>query len=136
MTAPKLDNLAKATAAWGTPPPDWIIALAEACDAETQTAVGKRLGYSGSAVSLVLGNKYGAVGDVIGFETIVRGALMAETVLCPVSGDHIGRDVCSNWQKRPFSTASSNSVRMYQGCRSGCPHSRIPRAIDAASDLS
>jgi len=120
----KADNLEKALAAWGDPAPDWIVVLAEACNAETQSAVAKRLGYSSTAVSLVLSNNYGK-GDIVRIETVVRGVLMAETVLCPVLSAEIGRDVCSNWQKRPFSTASSNAVRMYQGCRSGCPHSRI-----------
>lgn len=132
MTAPKFDNLAKSTAAWGTPPPDWIAVLAEACDAESQTAVGKRLRYSSAAVSLVLANKYGS-GDLVRFEAAVRGILMAETVLCPVLSADIGKDACSTWQKRPFSTASSNAVRMYQGCRSGCPHSRISRTPEGGT---
>ncbi|WP_439604409.1 transcriptional regulator [Shinella sp.] len=127
MTAPvKVDNITKAYAAWGDPPPDWIVVLAECCDAETQAAVARRLGYSSTAVSLALSNTYRG-GDMVRFESAVRGALMAETVTCPVLGAEIGRDVCQNWQRRPFSTASANAVRMYQGCRSGCPHSRLPK---------
>ena len=118
------DNLSKALAAWGDPAPDWIVVLAEACNAETQTAVARKLGYSSATVSLVLSNGY-EKGDVVRIEALVRGILMAETVHCPVLSAAIGRDVCSTWQKRPFSTASSNAVRMYQGCRSGCPHSRL-----------
>lgn len=125
MTVPaKLDNLTKARAAWGDPLPDWILVLAECCDAETQAAVARRLSYSPTAVSLVLSNRY-EKGDMIRLEAAVRGALMAETVVCHVTGGEIGRDVCQNWQRRPFSTASANAVRMYQGCRSGCPHSRL-----------
>lgn len=120
----KLDNVTKARSAWGDPPPDWIVTLAECCDAETQIAVAKRLGYSSTAVSLVLSRRY-EKGDMVRFEAAVRGALMAETILCPTIGAEIGRDVCQNWQRRPFSTASANAVRMYQGCRSGCPHSRL-----------
>lgn len=125
----KIDNLEKARAAWGDPPPDWIIALAEACNADTQSNVGKRLGYSGPTVSQVLSNSY-RNGDMERFETVVRGALMAETVTCVVTKDEIGRDVCLGWQKRPFSTASANAVRMYHGCRSGCPHSRLTPSED------
>jgi len=125
MTAPtKVDNITKACAAWGDPPPDWIVTLAECCDAETQSAVAKRIGYSSTAVSLVLSNRY-EKGDMVRFEGAVRGALMAETVICPAFGGAMGRDVCQNWQRRPFSTASANAVRMFQACRSGCPHSRL-----------
>ncbi|PZR89669.1 MAG: transcriptional regulator [Stutzerimonas stutzeri] len=124
MSAPaKSNSLDKARLAWGDPLPEWVEALAEACNADTQAAVGRKLGYSGTAVSLVLSNKYGA-GDMERFEGVVRGALMAETVPCPVLQD-ISRDRCLYWQGRPFSTASGNSVRMHQACRSGCPHSRL-----------
>lgn len=119
----KPDNLDKARSAWGDPLPEWVEALAEACNAETQVSVGRKLGYSSAAVSLVLANKYGA-GDMEKFEGVVRGALMAETVLCPVLQD-ISRDRCLYWQAKPYSTASSNTVRMFQACRSGCPHSRL-----------
>lgn len=120
-TAKKAENVEKALAAWGDLP-DWVLALAEACDAETQTAAGRRIDYSGSAVSQILSNTYR--GDMPRVEIAVRGALMAETVSCPLLGD-IARNVCLNWQRRPFSTASANAVRMYQACRSSCPHSRI-----------
>lgn len=120
----RVDNVEKARAAWGDMLPEWVMALAEACNAETQVAVGKRLNYSGAAISSVLSNTY-RNGNMERFEAVVRGALMAEVVMCPVLSTEIGRDVCSGWQKRPFSTASANAVRMYQGCRSGCPHSRI-----------
>lgn len=121
----KVDNIAKAKAAWGDDAPEWVITLAEACNHETQAAVGRRIGYSPAVVSSVLSNSYG-LGDIARVEGVVRGALMAETVVCPVMNTEIGRDVCHGWQKRPFSTASANAVRMYQGCRSGCPNSRIP----------
>lgn len=124
MNAPlKKDNLTTATAAWGESTPDWIIVLAEACNMSSQAAIAKRLGYSSSTVSQVLSNKYG-MGDIAKFEQVVRGALMAETVACPIVGD-MTRDVCLNWQQRPFSTTNSNAVRMYQACRSGCSHSRL-----------
>jgi hypothetical protein len=119
----KIDNVEKASSSWGEALPDWIIVLAEACNRETQTAVAKRLSYSASAVSQVLSNSY-QKGDIARFEQIVRGALMAETVICPRLGE-TPRDVCLNWQRKPFSTANSNAVAMYQQCRSGCPHSRL-----------
>lgn len=132
--AAKIDNITKARAAWGDPPPDWIVVLAECCDVASQSAVAKRLGYSSTTVSLVLSNGY-EKGDMVRFEAAVRGALLSETVVCPVIGGEIGRDVCQNWQRRPFSTASSNAVRMYQGCRSGCPHSRIAPSNLPSTDV-
>jgi len=119
----KKDNVVTAVAAWGDPAPDWIIVLAEACNMESQAAVAKRIGYSSSTVSQVLSNKY-QMGDIAKFEQTVRGALMAETVDCPIIGD-MTRDVCLNWQARPFSTTNSNAVRMFQACRAGCEHSRL-----------
>lgn len=125
----KVDNVEKARAAWGDPVPEWVVALAEACNADTQKAVGLRIGTGGSTVSQLLSNTY--PGDVQRFEGIIRGAFMAETVTCPVMNTEIGRDVCLGWQRRPFSTASANAVRMYQGCRSGCPHSRLTKGDES-----
>lgn len=117
----KNDNVARANECWGTPP-DWVLVLAEACNMESQTAVGRRISYGGSSISQVLSNTWR--GDMDRFEQVVRGALMAETVICPRLGE-TSRNVCQQWQRRPFSTASSNAVAMYQACRSGCPHSRL-----------
>lgn len=121
-TKPKLDNVEKVQAAWGSPP-DWVTVLAEACNLESQSAVARRLDYSPAAVNYVLSNSY-QKGDMGRFEQVVRGVLMAQTVPCPRSGD-IAMNVCLEWQKKPFDPTSSHRVRMYQACRSGCPHSRI-----------
>lgn len=119
----KLDNMAKAIAAWGDEVPAWIVALAEACNATTQAAVAKRLGYSSTVVSLVLSNNYGN-GDIGRIEQMVRGALMAEFVDCPRLGA-IARNDCLEWQGKPFAATSAHRVEMYRACRGGCPHSRL-----------
>ncbi|QND45232.1 transcriptional regulator (plasmid) [Rhizobium lusitanum] len=118
-----VDHIAKVKIAWGDDTPEWIVALAEACNRSSQSAVAKDLGYSGPVISQVLSNKY-QNGDLTRVEQMVRGALMAETIICPIMGE-MARDVCQSWQKKPFGTASSHRVRMYTACRSGCPHSRI-----------
>lgn len=118
-----IDPVEKAQTAWGDTMPDWVLVLAEVCQQSTQSAVAKRLNYSPAVVSSVLSNTY-QKGDISRVEQMVRGALMSETVRCPVIGD-IARNVCAEWQKRPFSTASSNAVRMFQACRSNCPNSRL-----------
>ena len=120
---PKTDNVDRARGSWGEGIPEWVIALAEACNRESQAAIARRIDYSSPTVSQVLSNSY--PGDMSRFEAAVRGALMAETVTCPAQGA-IAINVCLVWQKKPFDTTNSFRIRMYQACRNGCPHSRIP----------
>lgn len=126
MKAPakKTDFVARATACWASPP-DWIIALAEACAADTQTAVAKRLDYSPSAISATLANTY--AGDVDGIAERVRGAFMNHQVECPIKGA-MSRNTCLQWQGKPFAPTSADRVRMFHACRSACPHSRLKGA--------
>ena len=122
-----LTPVERARACW-SPVPEWVMALAEACMHATQKTVGDKIGYSGTTVSQVISNSY--PGDIENVEARVRGALMSETVFCPAINGELGRDICRHWQRRPFSTASANAVRMYQACRSGCPNSRLGGARD------
>lgn len=127
-----VDHVAKARAAWGDDVPEWIVILAEACNRSSQSAVAKELGYSGSAISLAIGNSYN--GDLARIEQMVRGALMAETVNCPILGE-LPRNVCEGWQRKPFATTSSARIRMFQACHGDCPNSRIStskREVDDA----
>lgn len=110
--------VARARAAWGEPLPDWIKILALAADQSSQSAVAKRLGKSGAAVSQILANKYHA--DTGAIERVVRGVLMGVTVECPVAGE-ISIAVCSANQQQPFSTANRQSVRLHRACPQ-CPH--------------
>ena len=66
MSAPlKQTPVQRATEAWGETMPEWVRAVAEACEKETQAAVGKRFGYSGSTVNQLLSNTYrGDIGRV------------------------------------------------------------------------
>lgn len=126
------DFVGKARASWGDALPDWVLILAEACQRTSQTAVAKRLDYSGSAISLVIGNKY-QKGDIRRVEQMVRGTLIGETVACPALGD-IARNVCLQWQAKPYAATSSLRASMYRACRDNCPHSRIsqPQGDDDA----
>ena len=117
----KRDPLQVAKDAWGNDLPDWVEALANEASATSGEAAARRIGYSGAVVSSVLANKYRRL-DIA--EARVRGALMGETVGCPVLGD-IARDRCLDEQKRGFSTSSSVRARIYRACRAGCSHSRI-----------
>jgi hypothetical protein len=111
----------KSAEAWGVDRPEWVSLLAEAADAHSLSGAGKLIGNSGALVSNVLNNKY--PGDLEGVERRVRGALMGETVICPRL-DEMARNVCLDWQKKPFAATSSLRVAMYYACRGGCPHFR------------
>lgn len=114
----KLDAIAKARAAWGEAIPVEITVLAEACKAETSRAIAKRLGYSDAVVSHVLAAKY--PGDMAKVLTKIRGALMGETVMCPIL-DEIGRDRCLSEQAKPFAATNSTRARLFHACKS-CPN--------------
>ena len=126
MSAPfrKTDFVGRARAAWGDLP-DWVLALAEACAADTQAAVAKRLDYSASAISATLANAYR--GDVGEISERVRGAFMSAVVECPRKGT-MNRNTCLRWQDKPFAATSADRVAMFHACRSGCPHSRLKGA--------
>lgn len=119
----------KAIAAHGENAPEWLIELAQLADREGLGGAEKRIGYSRSAISTVINGKYS--GDVRRVEEMVRGALMAATVDCPVLGD-IGRDRCLNEQEQPFRATSNFRVRLFHACRSGCPHAGTKSPEDAA----
>ena len=114
----------KATAAWGDAMPDWIGELADTAGRLGLNACAKKLGYSPSVVSQAIAAKY--AGDLTKVETKVRGALMGETVDCPVLGA-IGRDRCLDWQGKPRAVTNALRSQVYRACRSGCPHSRLKR---------
>ncbi len=115
----------KARARWGEATPDWIVELAALADRQGLKAAGERIGYSGSALSMVLSGRY--TGDLGRIEEAVRGALMGLVVACPALGE-IGRDACLSWQRKPFAASSSIRVAVWRACRAGCPHSRIGSA--------
>lgn len=117
----------KAAEAWA-PAPDWVQELAAFADREGLRGAEKRIGYSPSALSNVLNNRY--PGDLARVEEKVRGALMGETVVCPALGE-IGRDRCLDWQKKPFAATSSVRVAVFRACRGGCPHSALKVREDA-----
>jgi hypothetical protein len=117
-----ISHIQKAAKAWKNACPDWILVLAEKCEASSQNKVAKEIGYSAAVVSTVLSATY--KGDLITVEKAVRGAFMAETVYCPVLGE-MASNACLEHQNRPFASSNSLRVRLYKACRSGCTYSRI-----------
>lgn len=108
-TSPNLD---RARAAWKTLP-DWILALAAACDASTQEKVGKQLGISGSAVNQALGNVYKGRNERI--EACVRGEYMQAVVTCPVLGE-ISTRACIGNQTVKFRPTNPLRVALRRAC--------------------
>lgn len=118
MTSDGTTNVAKARAAWGKAAPEWVIVLAEACDAASQTAVAKRLGVSPTLVNQILGNTYGTNGrggrlDVQ--EQRVRGELMRRFVACPVLGEITSRR-CMDAQSRPYAATNDLRIELRRAC--------------------
>ncbi|MCV0428296.1 MAG: transcriptional regulator [Roseibium sp.] len=112
----------KAETGWDGAVPDWVGELAAMAEAHGVNVVATRLGYSSAVVSQTISNKYS--GNLSKFEEKVRGALMGETVVCPVLGA-IGKDECLVWQAKPRKVTDSIRSRVYRACRNNCPHSRL-----------
>lgn len=124
-TLSRNDPIARARVAWGEDIPAEVVVLAEACAKDTARAVAKRLGYSDAVVSNMLANKY--QGDCEKVFATIRGALMGETVLCPIL-DEIGRDRCLSEQKRAFSATNSTRARLFHACKT-CPNRQQKDAV-------
>ena len=122
MSRPPVDFHANARAGWGETPPDWIVALAEACAETSQNAVAARLSRSASLVSTVLRGSYR--GDMAAVEERVRGVLMRSVVDCPEIGT-VPAQACQDWRARAREWTGVNAmrVRMFRACRS-CPRNR------------
>lgn len=105
---------------------DWLTALREACQASSQSAVARRLGVSASMVNQALKGTY--KGDIERLQALVEGSLMSQTVDCPATGD-MPKHKCLEHQGRPRSMAFVNPYfsKLYLACRSGCPHSKLPK---------
>lgn len=110
-----------ATEAWSTDLPDWVRVLAAECDATTQKAAARQIGYSPAVVNTVLKRSY--KGDLAAVEQAVKGALLNATVSCPVAGELAGH-VCLEYQRQPFRPTNAQRVRLYKACHGGCPNKR------------
>jgi hypothetical protein len=117
-----LTLLEAADAAYGGKAPDWVRALARACQESTQSDVARRLDRSPGAINQVLRNKYGA--STANLEERVRGLLMAATVDCPVLGD-LSTVACQDWREkaRTFVPTNAHRARMFHACNA-CPLNR------------
>lgn len=124
-----LTALEKTQAAWGGDLPDWLVILCQAIDqpGQSQAKVAAVIGYSPSAVSCVLANRYRA--PLGGIEQAVRGRLMGARVDCPGLGELITTADCLEWQGKQVSTSNPLCVRMRRACRD-CPNSRRAKHVE------
>lgn len=118
--AQKTDYPAIARQHWPDGVPPEVEALAAEAMATSGAAAAKRLGYSQAVVTQTIRRSY--PGDMATVFARIRGALMQETVLCPVLGE-IARDHCLDEQARPFSATNSSRARLARTCPS-CPNRR------------
>ncbi len=102
-------NLARARLAWGNDLPQWVRILASHCDATNQRIVGEQLKKSGGYVSRILSAKY--TGSYEEAEKLVRAALAAEDVACPIWGS-IPLKSCMSL-RRPKARATNSYERLH-----------------------
>lgn len=99
---------------WSGGVPDWVHALATACDRKSQAHVARQIGYSPTVVNQVLKRKY--PGNMRRVEDAVRATIMRSTVECPELGE-IALAECREYQARPFSSTNAQRVRLWKACR-------------------
>lgn len=98
----------------------WFQVLSEEVKKATISEVARKIGYSRTAVSLVLSGKY--VG-----ETTAIASKVLETftnhVSCPFLEKDINKGDCNDYQSRPMPTSHPRHLDHWMACRDGCPHS-------------
>lgn len=99
--------------AWEGHAPIWVTILARACDRSSLAVVGRKVGYSGAALSQAINAKY--PGDVETMEKAVHACLPTEFVACEILGV-ISIGLCLAHQRQPFSTASPQTVKLARTC--------------------
>jgi hypothetical protein len=119
MTVAPNGPLARARAGWGDDMPDWVMALARACERSTQTKVAQALDRSPAVISNVLARTYAASMDRI--EERVRGVYLNGKVICPEKGD-LPLQECQDWREKAkrFQMGNPQRTLMFGVCRK-CP---------------
>lgn len=90
----------------------WII-LDRLAQKQSYTEIGRRIGYSRSAVSTFHARKY--PGDTRRIEAAILQCL--STVDCPHLGLEIAGDRCRSYRDRPYPTSSSVEAAHWRACK-------------------
>lgn len=122
------NSIAIAKAAWGQNPPQWVMQIATACTASSQSAVGAKIGYSNGTISQVLAKKY--PGNYQNVQQKVEQYLSGNGIQCPTAGN-IQKPQCTAYQRQPYNASNPAKVVQYKACRSGCPHADKIKATDS-----
>ena len=111
---------------WGAALPAWVLALAQAIDAQdmatprAQKLIAERIGYSNAVVHEVVRNRY--KGDHGKVAARVAQCLANERADCPVLGP-LSHAQCQAYQAQKNPGSTPLKVRLHRACRGGCPHS-------------
>lgn len=127
---PRPSNRDKARAAWGADLPEWVLRLAEACDAHGVRGTAAKLKVSPALLSLAINHKHHS--DYAFAEQRTRAMLMAEILECPALG-LIRAAQCREEQNIAFTSVNPLAVAVYRACRNGCRHYPKNREEDHAA---
>jgi len=121
VTEERKSNVDMARAAWGKAAPEWVIVMAEACDARasSQSAISGKLGVSSAMINQALKNTYSGRLDKL--EQRVRGELMKQCVACPVLGEITKRRCIDEQGRTQFAPTNAVRVELRRACPR-CPN--------------
>ena len=118
----------KAETAWNGAPPDWIVKLATACDATSQSIVARELRVNGGYLSYALRNQKPEYHQRVRDAT--RARLMGETVCCPVLGN-IALDLCAAHRRSRLKPTGPAQRELRATCPN-CIHNQNSKGDDHA----
>lgn len=98
--------------------PAWLDVLGKTAARLGQPATAKLIGYSTAVVCAVLKGTY--TGNLQRVEAAVNGALMGQSVDCPVIGE-LARNKCLDHQRAAFAATNPQRVQLWLTCP-GCTH--------------
>lgn len=109
---------------------DWLNVLREeiAKPGRSGASVARELGVSNSKLSQIVRGIYPGSDEDVRLKVI--DLYMDAQVICPVKGK-ISIKECYEHQRRPFSSANRERIRMHRACRSGCPHSELEQTCNS-----
>jgi transcriptional regulator with XRE-family HTH domain len=94
--------------------PDRLELLRTKCQELTQAEVGRRVGYSSSAINQALKGSY--QGDLTNLLTRVEEVFGKTTLNCPVLGE-ITLGKCADNRNREFAATNPLRVRLFRECQ-------------------
>lgn len=113
---------------WGAALPAWVLALAQAIDAQemampkAQKLIAERIGYSNAVVHEVVRNRY--KGDHAKVAARVALCLATDSADCPILS-RISHAECHAHQSQKTPGSTPLKIKLFRACRSGCPNSFI-----------